>query len=562
MAKGNKNNRTSDNEPKDLTSPGSVLPSPSDQGVWKREISFIFLLLFLCYLLFFFHLGTRPLWDGDEGMHATTSKDMVLSGDWITPTFNGEKFYDKPVLYNWFVSLSFLVFGFTEFAARLPSVILGTGCVMVVYLLGRTMFGPMVGFLSGVILATSGEHLILSRVVVHDIALAFFITLSLFFFYIGFKEGRDRKRYVLLLYASAGFAVLAKGPVGVLLPLLIIGLFLLLQKRLSFLRELWSLWGILLFFAIAAPWYVLISLENRDYFSYFFIHQNVMRFLSSKTIHQEPFYYYFPILLGGFLPWSFFLPVALLRGIRGLFKERDERIVFLVLWFLVIFLFFSAASSKLPTYLFPLFPAISLLVGIPWHDLLRGAEPKLWKGFLYSFLPFWGTLLLGLIYFWIKPPSEFEIEYGLNPANLRFLILLPLLGLALFFFLFLRRNLRASFLVLAGTVVSVILFLNLAIIPAVNSYRSTKRLALEIDKMLEPGEKVAFGRFLRHSVLFYTNRKALVLKNYQELMGFLNSPKRVYCILKKSSYEELKGVKEKAYVIDQEGNRLIVSNQK
>jgi 4-amino-4-deoxy-L-arabinose transferase-like glycosyltransferase len=208
----------------------------------------------------------------------------------------------------------FLVFGFTEFAARLPSVILGTGCVMVVYLLGRTMFGPMVGFLSGVILATSGEHLILSRVVVHDIALAFFITLSLFFFYAGLKKGGGRKSYVLLFYASSGFAVLAKGPVGVLLPLLIIGLFLLLQKRLSFLKELWSLRGILIFFAIAAPWYVLISLRNRDYISYFIIHQNVMRFLSSKAIHQEPSitisrFYWVGFYPGPFsCPWSSFVP--------------------------------------------------------------------------------------------------------------------------------------------------------------------------------------------------------------------------------------------------------------
>src|SRR4030042_4937619 len=168
-----------------------------------------------------------------------------------------------------------------------------------------------------------------------------------------------------------------------------------------------------------------------------------MRFLSPKTIHQEPFYYYLPILLGGFLPWSFFLPVTLFRTLRRLFKEKDERIVFLVLWFLVIFLFFSAASSKLSTYILPLFPAISLLVGLLWHELLKAQEPKLLRGFFYSFISFLGILLAVLIYFWVNPPKDFEPVYGLTTPQIQFIALLPLIGVALSFYLFLRRKLNA-----------------------------------------------------------------------------------------------------------------------
>ncbi len=111
----------------------------------QRDILFLSLLVILCLILFFFLLGNRPLWDVDEGMHAATSKDMILSGDWITPQFNGENFYDKPVLFNWLAAISFLIFGFTEFAARLPAAILGTGCVLVTYFLGKRMFSPTVG---------------------------------------------------------------------------------------------------------------------------------------------------------------------------------------------------------------------------------------------------------------------------------------------------------------------------------------------------------------------------------------------------------------------------------
>jgi hypothetical protein len=536
--------------------------SISSGNFWERESFFILALLFLCYLLFFFHLGSRPLWDGDEGMHATTSKEMVLGGDWITPTFNGERFYDKPVLYNWFVSVSFLIFGFTEFAARFPSALLGTGCVMVVYLLGRGLFGPGVGFLSGVILATSGEIIVLSRVVVHDIALAFFMTLSLYFFYRGYQDERLRKRYLLLFYASSGFAVLAKGPVGALLPGLIIGLFLLIRKRLSFLKELLTPVGILLFVAIAAPWYVLISLRNRDYGSYFFIHQNLMNFLSSEARHRAPFYYYFPVVMGGFFPWSCFLPVALFRALRELFAKGDDRILFLTLWCLVIFLFFSTASSKLPTYILPLLPAASCLVGLLWFDLLKTPTPGLRRGFLFSFVLLFGILIPATFCLWLDPFPSLKLEYGLDLPRLRFYAF-PFIGAFIVSFtLFLKKHLKASLLTLVGAIVSAILFCSLVILPIMDPYRSTRGLARKLDQELAPGEKLVLVRVMRDSALFYTNRKALLLNTRKELMDFLGSPERVYCIIKRSLFESNEAFGPLADVVEQEGHKVILSNKK
>ena len=532
------------------------------ENIWSRDLFFILILLSLCVLLFFFHLGKDPLWDGDEGMHAATSKDMVLSGDWITPTLNGEKFYDKPVLYNWFVSLSFLAFGFNEFAARLPSALLGTGCVIMVFLLGRSMFGPMAGFLSGVILATSGEHVILSRAVVHDIALAFFVTLALYFFYAGFKQERHRKRYLLLFYASSGFAVLAKGPVGALLPAMVISLFLLFRSRVSLLKEFLSLGGIILFIVIAAPWYVLIIFRNSDYGSYFFIQQNLMNFLSSEARHSGPFYYYFPVLLGGFFPWSCFLPLALVRVFRDRFKKMDEAVAFLVIWSLVVFLFFSVASSKLATYLLPMFPAVSCLVGLFWRDLLENPTIELRRGFLYSFLLLLGTFLIAMIFIYAHPPENFEPDYGLNLLRFKYDGLLFLGLLVLPFGLFLNRNLKASFLTLAGAVLCAILFVLLVAVPLMNPYRSTKGFALKLDQMVPPGEKLVFGRVLRDSALFYTNRKALLLTTRKELMNFLGSDERVFCVIRRSLIENDEKLRPLAHIIDQEGHKVIISNRK
>ncbi|MGE5807797.1 MAG: ArnT family glycosyltransferase [Nitrospirota bacterium] len=183
----------------------------------KKDYYAILALRVLCLVLFFYQLGSHPLWDVDEGLHASTSKGMVLSGDWVTTRVNGQNFYDKTVLHNWFVAVSFLLFSFTELAARLPAALLGLGTVLVTYELGRRMFGARAVLLGGAVLATSPEFIILSRSVVHDISLAFFITLSFAFFFIAFSTSNRRKPTLFLFYASLGLAVLAKGPIGLLL---------------------------------------------------------------------------------------------------------------------------------------------------------------------------------------------------------------------------------------------------------------------------------------------------------------------------------------------------------
>ena len=320
--------------------------------------------------------------------------------------------------------------------------------------------------------------------------------------------------------------------------------------------------GILLFIVIAAPWYVLIILRNRDYGSYFFIQQNLMNFLSSEARHSAPFYYYFPVLLAGFFPWSCFLPLALIRAFRDRLIKMDEGVAFLVIWFLVVFLFFSAASSKLATYLLPVFPAVSCLVGLLWRDLLEDPNPGLRRGFLYSFLLLLGTFLIAMVFIYINPPENFEPDYGLNLLRFKYdgLVFLGLLVLP--FGLFLNRNLKASFLTLAGAVVCAILFVLLVAVPLMNPYRSTKGFALKLDQMLPQGEKLVFGRVLRDSALFYTNRKAILLTTRKELMSFLGSDKRVFCVIRRSLIEQDDKLRPLAHIIDQEGHKVIISNRK
>ncbi len=529
----------------------------------QRDILFLSALLLLCLILFFFLLGNRPLWDVDEGMHAATSKDMVLSGDWITPQFNGKNFYDKPVLFNWLAAISFLLFGFTEFAARLPAAVLGTGCVLVTYFLGKRMFSPTVGLLGGAILATSMEFVVLSRVVVHDIALTFFITLALYFFYLGYADKSHRKTVWFAFYASLGFAVLSKGPIGVLLPGLIIFLFLIIKQRLNIIRDMRLGWGLLIFLAIAAPWYGLIILKNEDYAGYFFIQQNLAYFFSGESRHPRPFYYYIPILVGGFFPWFLFLPTALFRALRKGLGNPNDGTLFLVLWFGAIFLFFSTASSKLATYILPLFPAISLLVAALWGDLwILPSQDGPRKGILYPLAFFMAATTVVMVYMLVRPLDALFVNYGIAPERINILGGIMVACTALIFFLFLSRHYKSAFAAMTGMIVIGLMMFLVLIVPYINPYRSTKGLAEIVDPLLPQDEKLTFFHRLQDTTLFYTDRKATILWGKKSIVDFLASDKRVFCVMEKKYFDDLKTDLPGVNVWAQEGDKFLISNTK
>ena len=525
----------------------------------KKETWHVLALISLCLVLFFFRLGTRPLWDIDEGMHAATSRQMVLSGDWITPTFNGKPFFDKPVLFNWLAAVSFLVFGFTEFAARLPAAVLGSGCVLVTYLLGRKISGPRLGFLGALILATAIEFIILSRAVVHDISLAFFVTLALYLFYKGYRDERHKKRTLLLFYVALGFAVLSKGPVGLALPAMIIGLHLWVQKDLRFVRQMQIGWGMVIFLAIAAPWYILIALKNPAYAGYFFITQNLGSFLSAEARHPEPFYYYLPVFFGGFFPWSCFLPLALVYAVRRRFHITGDAPALLVIWFSVVFVFFSLANSKLSTYILPLFPAAALLVALLVNELFTAPTPAGRRAMGYCFLPVVLLFLGALVYLWLYPPVRLEYDSGvkLNQINL-LAVWLTGCVLAAFFFLVSKKD-TAFVASLVTMVVSALLIFVTLIVGDINPYRSTRELARQYDRLVPAGESIVFYRRIKDSALFYTRRHARVLETEKQLQDFLASGKRVFCILTRNrlikSYPA-------PYVVVRKGDKLLISNKK
>lgn len=531
---------------------------------WRKEPGWVLALLLLSGFLIFYGLGDRPLWDDDEGLHASVAREMVEGGDWITPRFNGSTFYDKPILFFWMNALSFMAFGVNEFTARLPAALLGVGGVVITYLFGRTLFGKGVGLVGGMILTTSLGYVVLSRTIVHDISLAFFISLSLLFFYWGYQGGRHQRWWYRLFYASAGMAVLSKGPIGLLLPTLVIGLFLLSQGELKRLKEMEWRWGAMVFSLIALPWYVMVSLRDGDFASYYFLHKNLGYFFSSKVEHHEPFYFYIPMLLMPFFPWSCFLPSALIRsfprGLRAVRGEKKEDL-FLFIWFSAIFVFFSLASSKMATYLLPLYPPAALLVGRLWQAGLEGSsqEPPS-KGLAYSTLAY-SIAILGLalgsaIYLPLRFRS-FPPLYFLPSA----LVMIGA-GVAAYIWFFREKKRKAAFLSIGAMVVLLMVSCVHWVFPPLNPYRSTKGLSLQLASLLEPGEELVFFGNLKESVLFYTDRRARVIREKEDLFYYLASTKRVYCLMDERRYRKLgEGIRVAAEVVAREGQEMLLVNR-
>lgn len=343
----------------------------------KKMTLHIILLVLVSAVFFFLNLGSVALMEPDEGRNAEVAREVLATGDWLTPHLDFIRYLDKPIFFFWAAAGSMKLMGVNEFAARFPSALSALIGVLAIYFLGRRMFGDRAGLLSGVVLASSPLYYGLGRIVIFDMMLTAFITLTMLFFLLGFteQEGRRKRLFYLLSWAAMALAVLTKGPIGAVFPLGIIGIFLLLTGDLGRIREMELVRGPLVFLALAAPWYILVSIKNPEYPYYFFISEHLLRYTTTKFHRVRPFWYYVPVLVVGLLPWIFFLPSAFVHFLRRKWKQPDGETVnllFPVIWTAIVFLFFSFSKAKMPAYILPLFPAAALLMGKYWDDYLSG----------------------------------------------------------------------------------------------------------------------------------------------------------------------------------------------
>jgi 4-amino-4-deoxy-L-arabinose transferase-like glycosyltransferase len=385
-------------------------------------------LLALSWLGFLWNLGSGGLVDETEPLFAEAARQMTVTGDWITPYFNGQTRFDKPPLIYWLMAIAYHTIGVNSLAARLPSALAAIALTCLGFYtlhyctqpekgqnheefrdltekkqtenIASSLFSkiPISLYVAGIgsaLIALNPETLAWGRTGVSDMLLTSCMCSGLFAFFIGYvKEEENRKKaegiekesakklplspWYLAFYILIALAILTKGPVGIVLPVIIIGSFTL---YLGNIRELWREMrpgiGILIVLIIALPWFILVILANgEDYINAFFGYHNFQRFTQVVNRHAAPWYFYFLVVLVGFAPWSTYLPVAIahLKFWQRRYWQRQPRKaqlgLFALFWLVAIFGFFTVAVTKLPSYVLPLMPAAAVLVTLLWGDVI------------------------------------------------------------------------------------------------------------------------------------------------------------------------------------------------
>ena len=394
-------------------------------------------ILLLSWLVLFHRLGSTGLLDETEPLFAEAARQMKVTGDWITPYFNGVTRFDKPPLIYWLMAIAYGTIGVNEWAARLPSAISGTLLIGFCFytlrffeqkLKSRAKILP---FLGSAIFALNLQTLFFGRLGYSDMLLSVCFGGSLLSFFWGYAHPENPKvqtRFYLAFYGWLALAVLTKGPVGVVLPGTIVLIFLVcVGKVREVLKEIKLVPGIVIFLGLSVPWYVLAYLRNGDGFiNSFFGYHNLGRFTHVVNQHQGAWYFHSLIVLIGFFPWSIYLPVAIAHRLRDRSWRQQPRSshlgLFALIWFAIVLGFFTIAVTKYITYTLPLVPAAAILVSLWWSDQREKTAPN-WglKASVYVSLALCVTLAAVTFYspHWLnRDPSMPQLGLRMQEAGL------------------------------------------------------------------------------------------------------------------------------------------------
>lgn len=516
---------------------------------------FCLILCGLISILYFINLNGIGIMDKDEARYVETAREMIELNDFITPYFNYQLHLEKPILIYWAQALSMKLFGINEFAARLPITLSGLLTVFLVYIFCLTVFNEYIAIISTLVLLTSLIFCALSRVSTPDMLLTLGSTGAILSFFLGYTQILNSHKkfkfqietfsiWYLIAFLFLGIAFLAKGPLGILIPGIVLFPLFWWTRKLEYFYKNISFWaGSILFIIISSPWYIAVHKATEGQFTKsFFWEDNLSRYTSTLSGHDAPFFFYIPVVLVGFLPWSFFLIQATVSLIkRGMHRLSDSVTLqahWLSLWWAVIvFIFFTVSRTKLFTYILPLVPAMAILVSIWLWDLLNNKENKAgltWGTGVFFFIAVIITLicLFGFDTILIRELKGFKIDF----ISLILLFIL-LIGTGMSYASS-NKQVHLTFYILMSTTFLFYSLIAIVFLPKADQYifKPSRIFVLSLPK------DTTIGRFesVKPSFNFYAKKKILDIESIKELNTLIIEEPKFAFTIKKNVFEKCK----------------------
>jgi 4-amino-4-deoxy-L-arabinose transferase-like glycosyltransferase len=481
----------------------------------------VLLLSVLLAIVWFGNLEHRALVRPDEGRYSEIPREMVATGDWVTPRLNGLKYFYKPALQYWATAIAYEAFGEHHWTARLWPALTGFLGALFTGWVGARLWGRNAGLIAGAVTASGLFYLAIGHLVTLDMGLTFFLNagvLALVMAQRAEASERDTRDWMLFGWACLALAILSKGLIGGALPGAALFLYVLLNRDWAVLKKLHIINGTLLLLAICAPWFIWVSLRNPEFAHYFFIHEHFERFLTKVHARYKPWYYFIPILLAGMLPWTGLMLDALLRAWRRQSASGFQVQRFLFIWCVFVYVFFSLSSSKLPSYILPVFPALGLLIA---HRVVNMSPRTLaWHAVPFFLLGVVGAVLApGAVRF-----ADTEVPLPLYQAYVPWLIasgvFLALGSAACFWFAWRGRVVAASIMFAIGGLLAgqCIVSGHNSLSPSNSAYHLVKKFKPVVDAA-GPNVPVYSYMMYEQTIPFYLKR-TVTLVRYRDEMGF------------------------------------------
>lgn len=509
------------------------------------------LLLAALFLIWFGTLDYRHLVKPDEGRYAEIPREMVASGNWLTPRLNDLKYFEKPALQYWATAAAYELFGEHHWTARLWTALTGFLGIAITYFAGRRLWGATAGLYSAAVLASSLLYVLIGHINTLDMGVTFFMCLSMAGFLLAQRPGAntdENKWWMHVVWAGLAFSVLSKGLIGLVLPGAVLVLYTLIQRDWALWKRLHMISGLALFLLISAPWFIAVSIANPEFFNFFFIHEHFDRFLTKAHRRYQPWWAFIPILLLGILPWITVMFDALTRAWNGdssklnplpsplplagggeevslcdVHSKAFKPQRFLLIWSVFIFLFFSVSSSKLPSYILPIFPALALLIGV---RLTKIAAPTLFwmmmpiavlAGVAFLLSPFVVTFASDEV------PVELYREYA---VWLTAAAAIWLAGSMIGLYLLRRKRVTAGIITFA---LSGLIFAQIALSghESLSPANSAWRIAQQIQPYLKPDAPFYSVGMYEQTLPFYIKRTVTLVAHQDEMeFGLQQEPEK------------------------------------